>query len=242
MIVSICGSEEKLPEAEELIKQMRRRKGTISLLGNVISVRLADILSALDNDLELATRVLNFMQLYYGRNHPRTALQCMLVASMASEDVHLKQKLLLSARDISCLILPSVREMTISQSARGRKSNSPSTLLSVTENDLKEAQREARSRASVEKMKKFTHATDVASHSSHSCSRHGAVMPYATLTKNIMPFHLQRQNTCATSRDVFPRIGRDPAMTSKHFHRKSSFSLPRGRRDIISLSSFVRVY
>jgi hypothetical protein len=243
IISSLCDPKEKPFDADNLIDRLATVINEVTVLDNVVAVWLADVLSAVKSDVGLGLKVLSFMKLYYGRLHPRTALQLTLVAMMASEDVHLKQKLLIEARDICCILLPSVSEMQSNNYTISNTINPAPSLLSVIEKELTDAQEEIRSRASVERVKKLTHGTEATIQSSQSSFADYFHLPYAIYTNSRLPANFLSQRTVPSGRYALPWRSHNQTMTSnKQAHGKSFGHGRASRRDVISLSHFVHVY
>ncbi|RWS12992.1 histone-lysine N-methyltransferase SMYD3-like protein, partial [Dinothrombium tinctorium] len=76
---------------------------------NVLAVRICDLLSIVERDLELSLKVIERYRQYYGSKHPRLALKLYLT-SIDCKDPVLRQKLLIEAQNIALTILPSLAE------------------------------------------------------------------------------------------------------------------------------------
>ena len=82
VLAAALDSCEQVDRAQAVLQEVRGVIERVSQLSDVVSVRLADFLSAVDDDLSLAQRVLCFVTQYYGSRHPRSLLQRTVFAIM----------------------------------------------------------------------------------------------------------------------------------------------------------------
>ena len=106
----VDNDERKKKKALRLLDKIERTRKSALSMHNVLSIRIADLISAFEGNTELALKVIDYFRIFYGRSHPRLALKLYLTAMIIQNNNLLKQKLLLEAKNITSIYTPSVAE------------------------------------------------------------------------------------------------------------------------------------
>lgn len=103
----VDGNETKRKLGHKLLDKLEQRRESVLSFRNVLSLRIGDIVSTFENNTDLALKVIDYFRIYYGRNHPRLALKLYITAMLITNNHVQKQKLLMEARNIALVIIPS---------------------------------------------------------------------------------------------------------------------------------------
>lgn len=110
VLESFFENEDQREKGLKLVQKINQNRKQILTLRNILSVRLADFISVLDEDVDLSLKIIDYFRAYYGRNHPRLALKLYLTGMIVRKKPSLKQRLLLEARNIASVFVPSFEQ------------------------------------------------------------------------------------------------------------------------------------
>lgn len=157
------------------INEVRKR---IRNLNHPVAMRMFDYLSEVEEDVDLALRVIDYFRAYYGQNHPRLAIKLYLTSQMSQVKPMLKLRLLNEAQKICEVIVPSREQImrarkeavgistdhgsgteakpsspSLSVSSFSHPHSSDSSLMLLIEKDLNEVQMQIQSKVSISNSK-----------------------------------------------------------------------------------------
>lgn len=157
--------EEKHDKFLRLTTRINEVRKRIRNLNNPLAVKICDYISEVEEDVDLALRVIDYFRAYYGHNSPRLAIKLYLTSQMHQIKPMLKMRLLNEAQKICEIFIPSKEQIMRVHQVKEATSNGVlggpvttrqldnSSLLQLVEKELNDVQLQIQSKVSISNSK-----------------------------------------------------------------------------------------
>lgn len=156
--------EDKHERFLRLTTQINDVRKRIRNLSHPVAIKVCDYLSEVEEDIELALRVIDYFRAYYGSHSPRLAIKLYLTSQMYQVKPMLRLRLLSEAQKICEIFTPSKEQILRTRKGKetldGGAINDPlsvplenSSLMQLVEKKLNDAQMQIQSEVSISNSK-----------------------------------------------------------------------------------------